>query len=319
MLSSATDASLLAAATGADVPPLTPSALVTESVADPVVLTLLVLAAGLYLWGVHRLRLRGDHWNAGRTVSFLLGGLGSIALATLSGLAAYEDVLFSLHMIQHMVLSMIAPIFLALGGPITLALRTLPRAGRARRRLLAVLHSRAVQILTFPLIPFLLFVASPFALYFTGWYAATLDNPWLHAAMHLHFLLAGCLFFWPLVGLDPVPGRVSHPMRMLILVATLPLHAVLGLTIMNQSMLIAADHYLALNLAWSDPVSEQRVGGGLLWASGDLVGLIMLGVAAYQWMRASEREAAREDRQLDRLEALRGRPQDIPARYDPTP
>ncbi len=108
-------------------------------------------------------------------------------------------------------------------------------------------------------------------------------------------------------------------MRMLILVATLPLHAVLGLTIMNQSMLIAADHYLALNLAWSDPVSEQRVGGGLLWASGDLVGLIMLGVAAYQWMRASEREAAREDRQLDRLEALRGGPQDIPARYDPTP
>ena len=307
MLSSATDASLLAAATGADVPPLTPSALVTESVADPVVLTLLVLAAGLYLWGVHRLRLRGDHWNAGRTVSFLLGGLGSIALATLSGLAAYEDVLFSLHMIQHMVLSMIAPIFLALGGPITLALRTLPRAGRARRRLLAVLHSRAVQILTFPLIPFLLFVASPFALYFTGWYAATLSNPWLHELMHVHFLLAGCLFFWPLIGLDPVPGRVGYPMRMLILVATLPLHAILGLTIMNQTDLLAAEHYLALDLPWSDPVSEQRVGGGLLWSSGDLVGLLMLGAAAFQWMRASEREATREDRWLDRRDDLRTR------------
>ncbi|MDQ3456467.1 MAG: cytochrome c oxidase assembly protein [Actinomycetota bacterium] len=307
MLSSATDASLLAAATGADVPPLTPSALVTESVADPVVLTLLVLAAGLYLWGVHRLRLRGDHWNAGRTVSFLLGGLGSIALATLSGLAAYEDVLFSLHMIQHMVLSMIAPIFLALGGPVTLALRTLPRAGRARRRLLAVLHSRAVQILTFPLIPFLLFVASPFALYFTGWYAATLSNPWLHELMHVHFLLAGCLFFWPLIGLDPVPGRVGYPMRMLILVATLPLHAILGLTIMNQTDLLAAEHYLALDLPWSDPVSEQRVGGGLLWSSGDLVGLLMLGAAAFQWMRASEREATREDRWLDRRDDLRTR------------
>ncbi|MBA3251035.1 MAG: cytochrome c oxidase assembly protein [Geodermatophilaceae bacterium] len=288
-------------------PPLTPSALVTESVADPVVLTLLVLAAGLYLWGVHRLRLRGDHWNAGRTVSFLLGGLGSIALATLSGLAAYEDVLFSLHMIQHMVLSMIAPIFLALGGPVTLALRTLPRAGRARRRLLAVLHSRAVQILTFPLIPFLLFVASPFALYFTGWYAATLSNPWLHELMHVHFLLAGCLFFWPLIGLDPVPGRVGYPMRMLILVATLPLHAILGLTIMNQTDLLAAEHYLALDLPWSDPVSEQRVGGGLLWSSGDLVGLLMLGAAAFQWMRASEREATREDRWLDRRDDLRTR------------
>lgn len=307
MLSSATDASLLAAATGADVPPLTPSALVTESVADPVVLTLLVLAAGLYLWGVHRLRLRGDHWSAGRTVSFLLGGLGSIALATLSGVAAYEDVLFSVHMIQHMVLSMIAPIFLALGGPITLALRTLPGTGRARRRLLAVLHSRAVQILTFPLIPFLLFVASPFALYFTGWYAATLSNPWLHELMHVHFLLAGCLFFWPLIGVDPVPGRVGYPMRMLILVATLPLHAILGLTIMNQTDLLAAEHYLSLDLPWSDPVSEQRVGGGLLWSSGDLVGLLMLGAAAFQWMRASEREATREDRWLDRRDDLRTR------------
>lgn len=300
MLSSATDASWLVAATGADVPPLTPARLVTESVADPVVLTLLVLAAGLYLWGVHRLRLRGDHWNTARTVSFLLGGLGSIAIATLSGLAAYEDVLFSLHMIQHMVLSMIAPIFLALGAPITLALRTLPRAGGARRRLLAVLHSRIVRILTFPLIPFLIFVASPFALYLTGWYAATLANPWLHELMHMHFLLAGCLFFWPLVGLDPVPGRVGYPMRMLILVATLPLHAILGLTIMNGTDLLAAEHYLALGLPWSDPASEQRVGGGLLWSSGDLVGLLMLGAAAFQWMRASEREATREDRWLDR-------------------
>jgi len=202
---------------------------------------------------------------------------------------------------------MIAPIFLALGGPVTLALRTLPRAGRARRRLLAVLHSRAVQILTFPLIPFLLFVASPFALYFTGWYAATLSNPWLHELMHVHFLLAGCLFFWPLIGLDPVPGRVGYPMRMLILVATLPLHAILGLTIMNQTDLLAAEHYLALDLPWSDPVSEQRVGGGLLWSSGDLVGLLMLGAAAFQWMRASEREATREDRWLDRRDDLRTR------------
>ncbi len=310
---------MIAAGGAESVPPFTPLRLVTESSFDPVLGTFLVLAAGLYLWGVHRLKLRGHDWSAGRTISWVVGGLGSIAVVTLGGLAAYEDTLFSMHMVQHMVLSMVAPVFLALGAPVTLALRTLPSRGAARRALLATLHSRVVRVLTFPLVPFAIFVASPFALYYTGWYAATLDNPWLHAAMHLHFLLAGCLFFWPLVGLDPVPGRVSHPMRMLILVATLPLHAVLGLTIMNQSMLIAADHYLALNLAWSDPVSEQRVGGGLLWASGDLVGLIMLGVAAYQWMRASEREAAREDRQLDRLEALRGRPQDIPARYDPTP
>lgn len=291
------------------VPPFTPLRLITESSFDPVLGTLLVLAAGLYLWAVHRLRLRGHQWSSARSLAWLAGGLGSIAVVTLGGVAAYEDTLFSVHMVQHMVLSMIAPIFLALGAPVTLALRTLPARGAARRALLATLHSRVVRVITFPLFPFLLFVGSPFALYFTGWYAATLDNPWLHEAMHVHFLLVGCLFFWPLVGHDPVPGRVSNPLRMLILIGTLPLHAILGLTIMNNSVLIAAEHYLALNLPWSDPVSEQRVGGGLLWASGDLIGLLMLGVAAYQWMRASEREAAREDRHLDRLEALRGGPE----------
>nr|MBA3524224.1 cytochrome c oxidase assembly protein [Geodermatophilaceae bacterium] len=220
------------------------------------------------------------------------------------GLAAYDTVLFSAHMVQHMLLAMVAPIFLALGAPVTLALRALPRGGRSV--LVAVLHSRAAKIATFPAVGWLLFVASPFALYFTGWYPATLDNPWLHEAMHVHFLLGGSLFFWPLIGLDPVPGRVPHPMRMLILVGTLPLHALLGLTIMNDATLIAGAHYLALDLTWSSPVSEQRVGGGLLWASGDIVGLLMLGVAAYQWMKASEREAAREDRRLDRLEQAPG-------------
>jgi len=313
-------ASTAIVATAAEsVPPFIPVRLVTESSFDPVLGTFLVVAAGLYLWGVHRLRLQGDHWSTARTVAWLAGGLGSIAAVTLGGMAAYEDALFSLHMVQHMVLSMVAPVFLALGAPVTLALRTLPRRGAARRALLVTLHSRVARLLTFPLIPFLIFVASPFALYFSGWYAATLDNPWLHEMMHVHFLLAGCLFFWPLVGVDPVPGKLTHPMRMLILVATLPLHAILGLTIMNQRMLIAADHYLALNLAWSDPVSEQRVGGGLLWASGDLVGLIMLGVAAYQWMRASEREAVREDRRLDRLEGLQEGTSMSPARYDPAP
>ncbi|CAN5235733.1 hypothetical protein BH20ACT5_BH20ACT5_25100 [soil metagenome] len=284
----------------ASVPPFTPLRLLTESQLDPVITAGLLLAAGLYLWGVRRLRARGDQWSAARVAAWLVGGLGSIAAVTLTGVAAYENTLFSVHMVQHMVLSMVAPVFLALGAPVTLALRSLPGGGR--RAVLDLLHSRVVRVLTFPLLPFLLFVASPFALYFTGWYSATLHNDWLHQAMHVHFLLVGCLFFWPLVGLDPIPGKVAHPLRMLILVATLPLHAILGLTIMNESRLIAGAHYLAMNLDWSDPVNEQRVGGGLLWASGDLVGLLMLGAAADQWRRASEREAVREDRRLDRLE-----------------
>jgi cytochrome c oxidase assembly factor CtaG len=248
------------------------------------------------------LSARGDRWSIGRSVGFATGLL-LIAVATVSGLAAYDDDLFGAHMIQHMLLSMVAPVFLALGAPVTLALRTLPASGR--RGLLALLHSRVVKVLTFPLIPWLLFVASPFALYFSGWYPATLENRALHELLHVHLLLVGCLFFWPIVGVDPVPGRAAYPFRMLLLAATLPFHAFLGIAIMSVDDdgrgLIAASHYLPLHGVHGS-VFQQQVGGGALWASGDLVGLLFLAVVLTQWMHASEREAAREDRRLDRLE-----------------
>jgi putative copper resistance protein D len=287
------------------IPPFTVARLFTAGQFDPVPAALLVLAAGLYLLAVYRLRARGDRWSGARTASWLAGGLGTIALATMSGLGGYDDTLFSVHMAQHMLLSMVAPVFLALGAPLTLALRTLP--GASRRVLLAVLHSVPVRVLMFPAVGWVLFVGSPFVLYFGDWYPAALENDWLHQLMHLHFVLVGCLFFWPLIGLDPVPGRVAHPLRFLLVFAALPFHAILGVSIMDSSRLIAGAHYLGLHLAWSDPASDQRLGGGLLWASGDLVGLLMLGAVAVQWMRASEREAAREDRRLDRLLAARAR------------
>jgi putative copper resistance protein D len=282
-------------------PRFTPARLFTELELNWWLLVPLLVVTGLYLWGVWRLRLRGDDWPAGRTTAFMVGGVGVIAFAGMSGLGAYDTTMFSLHMIQHMLLAMVAPIFLALGAPITLALRTVPRG--VRSVILAVLHSRLAKLLTFPLIGWAVYVASPFALYFTGWYPATLDNQVLHELLHLHFILVGTLFFWPMIGIDPIPGRQSHPFRFLILISTLPFHAILGLSIYTQATVIAASHYEALKLSWLDPLSDQRVGGGLLWSSGELVGLIMLGVVTAQWIRASEREAVREDRRLDRLEA----------------
>jgi len=294
----------------ATLPPLTPARLLTESSLAPVPVLLLLTAGGLYLWGVLALRARGDAWSPWRMMSFLAGGLGSIAAVTLTGVAAYDETLFGLHMVQHMTLTMVAPVFLALGAPVTLALRTLSR--RPRSALLTVLHSRLARLGTFPLIGWLLFVGSPFALYFTGWYAATLHSALLHEVLHVHFLLVGCVFFWPLLGLDPVPGRVAHPARMLLVLATLPFHAFLGIAVMSGGNLIAGEHYRGLGLDWVDPAAQQELGGGLLWASGDLVGLLFLIVLLVQWMQASEREAAREDRRLDRLEAAgaaRSRPQ----------
>jgi putative copper resistance protein D len=199
---------------------------------------------------------------------------------------------------------MVAPVFLALGAPVTLALRTLPHP--PRRALMALLHSRYLKVLTFPPVPWVIFIGSPFALYFSSFYGTTLESTFWHDVMHLHFVVAGCLFFWPIIGVDPVPGRMAHPFRILALFATMPFHAFLGVAIMGVSDsgkgLIAPEHYLPL-VGRAEAVFQQQVGGGLIWASGDVVGLLFIFVAAVQWMQASEREAVREDRRLDRLEA----------------
>jgi putative copper resistance protein D len=287
--------------TGTMPPPFTVSALVTEARLASWLGIALVVAAGLYLYGVYRLRVRGDRWPLSRTALFIGPGLGSIAAVTLSGVHAYDTVLLSVHMVQHMVLGMIAPIFLALGAPVTLALRTLP--GRSRRALLAVLHSRIIRVLTFPLVAYAIFVANPFALYFTGLYRLSLENPVVHELVHAHFIITGCLFFWPLVGLDPLPGRWPYPARALLMLLSTPFHAVLGLTIMQSQTPLAGDWYASLGLTWMDPATDQRIAGGILWAAGELVSVTMLGVLVLQWIRQSEREARRIDRELDRAEA----------------
>ena len=262
-----------------------------------------IVAIGVaYVIGVRRLRARGDRWPWSRTLSFCGLGLGSLVVATCSSLATYDTVLLSMHMAQHMILSMIAPICLALGAPVTLALRTLPRGPRTT--LLAVLHSRVAAVVASPPVAFTLFVTSPWVLYFSGWYEATLRSPLLHDMLHLHFLLVGCLFFWPLLGLDPVPGRVSYPFRMLMVFATLPFHAFLGVSILSMDTPIAADWYNAFHRTWPPtPIDDQHIAGSILWGSGDIVGLVIFGVLFAQWVRQSQREAEREDRRLDREEA----------------
>ena len=263
-------------------------------------------AAGLYLVGVRVLRRRGDGWPVGRTVSFVGVGLGAFYFATASGLGGYDLTLLSVHMVQHMLLSMLVPLALALGAPVTLALRTLPP--RPRRWLLAVLHSRVAKVLSFPPLTLLLYVVSPWALYFSGWYDASLHSPFVHEMMHLHLVVVGALFFWPLMGIDPVPGRVGYPARMMLVVLTLPFHAFLGVTIMAQESLIGHGWYPSLHDgpmgAWlPDPHDDQHLAGGILWGSGDLIGLLFFGVLFAQWVRSSMKEAAREDRRLDLMEA----------------
>ncbi len=291
---------------GLDLPPFTLERALSDWALAPLPFVVVAWAAGLYVVGVVVLRRRGDRWPVARTVAFVGVGLGVFGFATMSGLAAYDTTLLSAHMVQHMLLSMVVPLALALGAPVTLALRTLPR--RPRRWLLVVLHSRVARVLSFPPLTLALYVVSPWALYFSGWYPASLESPFVHEMMHVHLVVVGALFFWPLMGVDPVPGRVGYPARMLLVVLTLPFHAFLGVTIMGQESLLGGDWYPSLHDgpmgAWlPDPLADQHLAGGILWGSGDLIGLSFFAVLFTQWVRSSMREARREDRRLDLLEA----------------
>ena len=301
-----TSPSILAWTTTPDLPEFTLGRVFTDWGIDPFPFVIAVWVAGLYLLGVRTLRRRGDAWPLGRIVAFVGLGMGSFLFATASGLARYDTTLLSVHMVQHMILSMVVPLSLALGAPVTLALRTLPPT--PRRWLLAVLHSRVAKVLSFAPLAFAIYVISPWALYFSGWYEASLRSAYVHEMMHVHLVLVGSLFFWPLMGVDPVPGRVSWPFRLLLTVMTLPFHAFLGVTIMGQTTLLGGDWYPELREgpmgSWLPaPLDDQHLAGGILWGAGDLIGLVFFAVLFTQWVRSSMREADREDRRLDRIEA----------------
>ncbi len=289
-----------------DLPRFTIARAFTAWELDPFLFVVTVWVTGLYVLGVVALRRRGDHWPVGRTVAFVGLGMGSFYFATSSGLGTYDTTLVSVHMVQHMILAMVVPLFLALGAPVTLALRTLP--ARPRGWLLALLHSRLARVLSFPPLTLMLYVISPWALYFSGWYEASLRSTYVHEMTHVHLVLVGALFFWPLMGIDPIPGKVGYPFRVLLTVLTLPFHAFLGITIMGGTTLLGGSWYPDLHAgpmgSWLPaPLDDQHLAGGILWGSGDLIGLVFFGVLFTQWVRSSMREAVREDRRLDLLDA----------------
>jgi putative copper resistance protein D len=277
-------------------PPISATRLVTEWTVDPVPLVLTLAAAVLYAGGVRRLRRRGRDWSAARSTAFG-AGLALILVATQSGLARYDTVLFSAHVAQHLLLAMVAPVLLALGAPVTLALQAAHRP--TQQNLIRLLDHPVVRRLTHPVTAWLLFGVTLFALYFTALYELSLRNGVVHGFVHLHFLVTGCLFAWAVVGLDPGwrSGPLTYPARVLLVLLVVPFHAVLGIALLSSDTVLAADWYAELGRTWgASPLADQRTGAGLLWAVGDLLGVLLAGVVLYQWMQAEEREARRLDR-----------------------
>ncbi len=264
---------------------------------------LCLLALVLYGWGVWRLRRRGDRWPVTRVLLWT-AGVVSVAEVTCTGVGGYGMEMFSVHMVQHMVLSMLSPILLLLGAPVTLALRALPAARRGRtgpRELITrLLHSRFTRVVSSPLFTLPLFIASLYGLYFTALFDFAMHS-WLgHEWMLAHFLATGLLFFWPIMGVDPAPHRPSHVMRMLELFIGMPFHAFFGIAVMMANGLMVG-FFAHPPAGWHlDPLADQNMGGGIAWAFSEVPTVLVLVALLIQWYASDRRSAARMDRKADR-------------------
>ncbi|MDV5144182.1 cytochrome c oxidase assembly protein [Streptomyces sp. SBC-4] len=260
-------------------------------------------ALGLYGWGVARLRRRGDAWPVSRTVFFVVGVL-TIALVMCTKLNDYGMVMFSVHMVQHMVISMLSPILLLLGAPVTLALRALPVAGRGstgpRELLLKLLHSRYMKVITHPGFTIPMFIASLYALYFTPLFDFLMGSKPGHIGMMVHFLMVGVVFFWPIMGVDPGPHRPGYVMRMLELFAGMPFHAFFGIALMMASEPMVKAYQNPPASLGIDALTDQNWAGGIAWAFSEIPSVLVLIALVYQWYHSEQRQAVRLDRAADR-------------------
>ncbi|HUL99984.1 MAG TPA: cytochrome c oxidase assembly protein [Mycobacterium sp.] len=269
--------------------------------------TAAIVLALVYLAGVRRLRRRGDTWPAGRTFVWLCG-CAVLLFATSSGVGRYMPAMFSMHMAAHMLLSMLAPILLALGGPTTLALRALTAAGRGdppgpREWILIALHSKLSRFFTHPLVATVMFVVGFYGLYFGGIFDAFAGNHAAHVLMNLHFLLSGYLFYWVVIGIDPTPRAIPPVAKLAMVFASLPLHAFFGVVLMGTSTVMAEGFYRSLQLSWhTDLLGDQRLGGGIAWAAGEVPLAVVMIALLIQWSRRDQRTAKRLDRAADRDE-----------------
>ncbi|MEV8404515.1 cytochrome c oxidase assembly protein [Streptomyces niveus] len=262
-------------------------------------------AALAYLTGVRKLRARGDSWPLGRTIAWL-AGLAVTVLATMSGLAVYGKVMFSVHMGQHMILAMTVPILLVLGAPATLALRTLPTAEKGgtagpRELLLALLRSRYVKVISHPVVASVLFIASAFAVYYTSLFEGLMRSHLGHTVMLVHFLAVGLLFFWVIIGVDPGPRRLPYLGRLFVLILTMPFHSWFSISVMSSTDIIGEGWWADVGRTWGASLADDQYNGGAIaWATGDIPVLITTIILAAQWVRSDAREARRVDRRIER-------------------
>ena len=265
-----------------------------------------VLLAGWAYWAARRKVNRAHPGNPVPRFRWWCwaAGLVTLLVALTSPIERYDTTLFSVHMVQHLLLVFVAAPLLMLGAPITLLLRAATPDGR-KRVILPILHSRVMRVLAFPLVTWGLFALVMWGSHFSPLFDAALEDPFIHLLEHGLFLATALLFWWPVVGADPGPHRLPHPARVGYLGLGMPFGSFLGLAIFSATTVLYP-HYATLKRTWGPtPIDDQAMAGGIMWAGGDLAFLVALVLAVAVWLRSEEATARRVDAQLDR-EVLAG-------------
>ena len=291
--------------TGDPLPPeLTDAAWLTVWDPDPLWATVAVLGIALYLYGVKVLRDRGDKWPLSRTIPWVFGML-VLFYVTNGAPHAYQEYLFSVHMVGHMMLSMLVPVLLVPGAPVTLLSRA--QAARTdgsrglREWVLWAVHTPYAWFISQPIVAGLNFALSLVMFYYTPLFRWATEEHLGHQWMLVHFLIVGYLFVQSLIGVDPQPHRPGYPIKLMLLIGTMAFHAFFGLGLMNERGLLLADWFGSMGRTWGDdPLSDQAVGGAFAWGVGELPTIVITLIVVTQWYRSDIRERKRLDRQADR-------------------
>jgi putative copper resistance protein D len=291
--------------TGQRLPPeLTLTTFFTQFKPDLIWLVVAASAIVAYLLGVRRLRLRGDKWPLGRTVSWVTGML-LLAFITSGSLNAYQEYLFSVHMVAHMLLTMAVPIFLVPGAPITLLSRAVEKRSDDSRGIrewaLWAVHTKYARVISHPVIAAVMFAGSLVVFYFTPIFAWSTNEHIGHEWMVLHFLITGYLFVQSIIGVDPGPHKIQFPLRIMLLIGTLAFHAFFGLALMAGEGLLLPEWFGAMGRTWGPtPLEDQKIGGAIAWGIGELPTAALTIIVSVQWFRSDARDARRLDRAADR-------------------
>jgi cytochrome c oxidase assembly factor CtaG len=284
-------------------PKLTLPRAFTEWRLDVPMLVLILLVAAWYLVSVRKVRRAGGRWAVGRTVAFVGLGLGFWLIAVMAWPGVYQGVLFYGRATQTVLLTLVSPLFLAMGKPLTLLIEAYPGPGR---RVEQVVRSRVVKVVTFPAITTLALVAVPMSMYFTSWYTAYFDSGAVRELTYLILIVPGYVFFWTLLRVDPVPKLYPYGVGMWIAAAEVVGDAFFGIAVIADQTMLGAAHYHAVGYPFGPSLATSQVlGGGIIWILGDFVGLPFLGVQLIQMMRTDKREAEQIDAELDARDAAR--------------